>query len=112
MITLCGPLEVKSKMFNQQEKIQNVFTCPKCGRSLACYVGTGYSNPYKNLQGLFGVDFCTVIYETNSRSYIINAQSISTLLSRNIMNEYYIHDWVEMVIKKSWPFIWVKDEDI
>ena len=32
VIILCGPPEVKYNMVNRQEKMQNVFTCLKCGR--------------------------------------------------------------------------------
>ena len=67
VIALCGPPEVKAKMVNWQEKMKNVSTCPKCGRYLACYVGTGYGNPYNNLQGHFGVNLRTVLDEKKAR---------------------------------------------
>ena len=44
VITLCGPPEVESNMVNRQNRMQNVFTCTKFVRSLACYIGTGYVN--------------------------------------------------------------------
>ena len=47
--------------------MQNIFTCLKFGSSLECYVGTGYGNPYKHLQGCFGFDLCTVLYEGGER---------------------------------------------
>ena len=68
-------------MVKCQDKIHIFFTCIKCGRFLACYVENEYSNPYKNIQGGYGVDLCTVIDETKARAYTTNAQYISTLLS-------------------------------
>ena len=71
----------------------NVFTCTNCGKYLECYVGTGYGKPYKNIQGCFEVDLCTVIDEMKARAYTKNSRSIATLLSCTSIEEDDIHDW-------------------
>ena len=112
MITICGTAEVKYKMVNLKDNMQNVFTCMKCVSYLSCYVGSGYGKPYKHLYGWFGVDLHTTIDETKERAYATNAWYIATLLSCTSTIEDATHDWVEIIVNKFWPVIWVEDEDI